>query len=85
MHIVMVVAAGLVAFVVFYFGATLIGRARQGGARRFILVWFAASVLNGFVGVTQANIPIVNEIGAFIPIFGIPAAVAWYLAYRHGH
>jgi len=24
-----------------------------------------------------------NEIGAFIPIFGIPTAVAWYLAYRH--
>ena len=24
-----------------------------------------------------------NEIGAFIPIFGVPAAVAWYLSRRH--
>jgi hypothetical protein len=22
-----------------------------------------------------------NEIGAFVPIFGIPTALAWYLAY----
>jgi len=29
------------------------------------------------------GIPLINEVGAFIPIFGIPAAVAWYLAYRH--
>ena len=42
-----------------------------------------ASLLNGAVGVFRAGIPLINEIGAFIPIFGIPAAIAWYLAYRH--
>ena len=31
----------------------------------------------------QAGIPLLNEIGAFIPIFGIPAAIAWYFAYRY--
>jgi hypothetical protein len=36
------------------------------------------------VGVTQAGIPLINEIAAFIPIFGIPAAAAWFLAYRYG-
>ena len=83
MHIAMLVAAGLVALAVFYFGAGLMGRTRAQGAARFIWVWLAASVLNGAVGVTQAGIPLVNEIAAFVPIFGIPAAVAWYLRYRH--
>ena len=41
--------------------------------------------LNAAVGVFKAGIPFINEVGAFIPIFGIPAAAAWdLLAYRHG-
>ena len=74
--------AGLSALAVFYLGSTLIGRARATGAALFIWVWLVASILNGAVGVFRAGIPLINEIGAFIPIFGIPAAVAWYLAYR---
>ena len=85
MHILMVVVAGLVGLAVFYFGATLIGRPRATGAAIFIWVWLIASMLNGAVGVFRAGIPVLNEIGAFIPIFGIPAAIAWYLAYRYGH
>ena len=85
MHIAMLVAAGLVALGVFYFGAGLIGQGRAMGAALFIWVWLVASILNGAVGVMRAGIPLVNEIGAFIPIFGIPAAIAWYLAYRYGH
>ena len=50
----------------------------------FIWVWLVAAILNGAVGVLRAGIPLINEIGAFIPIFGIPAAIAWYLAYRYG-
>jgi len=84
MHIAMLVAAGLVALTVFYFGAGLMGKTRPEGAARFIWVWLAASILNAAVGVTQAGIPLINEVGAFVPIFGIPAAAAWYLAFRHG-
>jgi hypothetical protein len=84
MHIAMLVAAGLVGLAAFYFGANLMGRTREQGAARFIWIWLAASTLNAAVGVTQAGIPLVNEIGALIPIFGIPAGIAWYLAYRHG-
>jgi len=84
MHIAMLVAAGLVALAVFYFGAGLMGKTRQEGAARFIWVWLAASILNAAVGVTQAGIPLINEIAALIPIFGIPAAAAWVLAYRVG-
>ena len=85
MHIVMVVAGGLVALAVFYFGCRH-DRPQRGraGAALFIWVWLVASLLNGAVGVLRAGIPLINEIGAFIPIFGIPAAIAWYLAYRHG-
>jgi hypothetical protein len=84
MHILMVVVAGLVGLAVFYFGATLMGRPRASGAAVFIWAWLIAAILNGAVGVFRAGIPPINEIGAFIPIFGIPAAIAWYLAYRHG-
>ena len=84
MHILMVTAGGLVALVVFYFGATLMGRPRANGAAVFIPVWLLAAILNGAVGIFRAGIPLINEAGAFIPIFGIPAAIAWYLAYRHG-
>jgi hypothetical protein len=83
-HILTVVVFGLVALAAFYFGAGLLHRSGRTGAWLFIWVWLAASLLNGAVGVARAGIPVLNEIGAFIPIFGIPAALAWYLAYRHG-
>jgi hypothetical protein len=83
-HILTVVVFGLVALAAFYFGAGLLHRSGRTGALFFIWVWLAASLLNGAVGVARAGIPVRNEIGAFIPIFGIPAALAWYLAYRHG-
>jgi hypothetical protein len=52
------------------------------GARQFIWVWLLASIANGAVGVVQAGIPLLNEVAAFVPIFGVPAAVAWYLSQR---
>jgi hypothetical protein len=84
MHVLMFVVIGLVVLAAFYFGAALFGRSGQTGAFVFIWAWLAASLVNGAVGVLRAGIPILNEVGAFIPIFGIPAAVAWYLAYKHG-
>jgi hypothetical protein len=83
MHIVMLVVYGLVALAVFVLGAWQINRSRAhkiDGAWLFIWAWLLASIINGFVGVFRANIPVLNEIGAFIPIFGIPAAIAWYLS-----
>ena len=85
MHIVIVTSGGLIALAAFYFGARLFGWAPATGAVVFIWAWLAASLLNGAVGVLRAGIPILNEVGAFVLIFGIPAAAAWYLAYRHGH
>jgi hypothetical protein len=87
MHILMFVVIGLVFLAAFYFGAGLLGRSGPAGAAAFIWAWLAASLLNAAVGVLRVGIPLVNEIGAFIPIFGVPAAAAWYLAYRYrsGH
>ena len=84
MHIAIVVIGGLAALAMFYFGAGMLGRSGAAGAALFIWVWLVAAILNGAVGVLRAGIQVVNEIGAFVVIFGIPAAVAWYLAYRHG-
>ena len=84
MHILMIVIGGLVGLAAFYFGYRMFGRSGAAGAALFIWVWLAASILNGAVGVLSAGIPVINEVGAFVLIFGIPAAAAWYLAYRHG-
>jgi hypothetical protein len=83
-HILLVIVGGLVGLAVFYLGYRMFGRPGAAGAALFIWVWLAASLLNGAVGVFKAGIPLINEVGAFIPIFGIPAAVAWVLAYRLG-
>jgi hypothetical protein len=84
MHILMLVVFGLVALAVFLMGGRLFGReaGMVRAARIFIWVWLIASLINASVGVVSAGIPVVNEIGAFIPIFGIPAAAAWYVARR---
>ncbi len=83
MHVAMVVAFGLIALAVFYFGAGLFQRSGSTGAAVFIWVWLAAALVNGTIGVLRAGIPVLNEVAAFVPIFGIPAVAAWYLAYKY--
>ena len=85
MHILMLVVLGHLVLAVFVLVAGLLNRGGNtvDGARPFIRVWLLTSIANGVVGVVQVGIPVLNEIGAFIPIFGVPAAVAWYLSRRH--
>ena len=84
MHIVMVTAIGLVLLGAFVLGGWLLNKTAglANAAFYFIWFWLAASVVNGIFGVMRAGIPVINEVGALIPIFGIPAAIAWYLARR---
>ena len=84
MHVVVVVVIGLIVLTAFFFGASLIGRGGPAGAFVFIWVWLVIAVGNTVYGVMRAGIPLLNEVGAFIPIFGVPAAAAWYLAFRYG-
>jgi hypothetical protein len=82
MHIVMVTAIGILLLGAFVLGGYLLNK--TGGvanaALYFIWFWLAAAIVNGIFGTMRAGIPVINEIGAFIPIFGIPAALAWYLS-----
>ena len=81
MHIVMFVVIGLALLAVMHYGPRFAG-IRFDGAWYFIWIWLVIAIVNGLYGHFRAGIPFVNEIGAFIPIFGIPAAIAWYLMRR---
>ena len=84
MHIVMVTAIGLLLLGAFALGGYLLNKTAGVANAAFYFVWFwlAASIVNGIFGTVRAGIPVINEIGAFIPIFGIPAAIAFYLLRR---
>ncbi|MEX2128043.1 MAG: hypothetical protein WD871_07335 [Xanthobacteraceae bacterium] len=86
MHILIMTAIGFAALAVFVVVTALISRARSGstidGASIFVWVWLVASLANAYNGWANHGIPLVNEIAAFIPIFGVPAAAAWYWSRR---
>jgi hypothetical protein len=81
-HIIAVTILGLAGLGLFWFGFRMFGRPGAAGARLFIWAWLPAALLNGAAGMVWNGIPLLNEVAAFIPIFGIPAAAAWYLGYR---
>jgi vacuolar-type H+-ATPase subunit I/STV1 len=78
-HILILIGVGHLLLAAFVLVAGVINRGGStvDGTRPFIWVWLLASVAYGVVGVVQAGIPLVNEIGAFIPIFGVPGVVAY--------
>jgi hypothetical protein len=80
----MFVGIGLAALAACFFGASFLGKGGQNGAAFFLWAWLAISIANGAYGVFRAGISPLNEIGAFVAIFGIPGLIAWYLAYRYG-
>ncbi|HKY86857.1 MAG TPA: hypothetical protein VJL90_08870 [Pseudorhodoplanes sp.] len=84
MHILMVAAIGLLLLGAFVLGGYQLNKTTglATGAYYFIWFWLAAAIVNGIFGTMRAGIPVINEIGAFIPIFGIPAAIAFYLLRR---
>jgi dolichyl-phosphate-mannose--protein O-mannosyl transferase len=84
LHIVNWTIAGLLVLALFILAAGFINRRRGknsvDGAKFFIGVWFFAALFNFYNGWAAHGIPFVNEVAAFVPIFGIPAAAAWLLA-----
>ena len=78
MHILMFVVIGVALLAVMHYGPRLAGLEFT-GTLAFIWVWLVISVLNGLYGHFRAGIPVLNEIGAFIPIFGILAVLAFIL------
>ena len=80
MHTLRMVVGGLAALGVFILAAKLLGRSAADGARIFILPWLAASVINMVIGVYWASVPLSTEIPVLAVVFGVPAAIAWYLS-----
>lgn len=84
MHILTLVVAGLGLLAVFY------GAARQAafGFRRvlpvYLALWLVAALVNMWVGVTRAGYTVGQEALVLIPVFGIPALAALFLAGRSG-
>jgi hypothetical protein len=82
MHVLMMVAAGLVALGIFVLAALLLGKSMADGARVFIWPWLAVAVANMLVGMYWANIPLSIELPVLVVVFGVPAAVAWLIGRR---
>ena len=80
MHTLRMVVGGLAALGVFILAAKLLGRSAADGARIFILPWLAASVINMLIGVYWASVALNTEIPVLAVVFGVPAAIAWYLS-----
>ena len=85
MHIVVFVLIGLGVLGFFMAVGTAINRRRPypvDAARLFIWMWLPAAAVNSAVGYLQVGIPLLNELGAFAVIFGVPAAAALFLSRR---
>ena len=82
MHTLLVVVGGLVALGIFVLASVLLGKGVSDGARVFIWPWLAAAVINMLVGVYWARYPFSAELPVLAIVFGVPAAIAWYVAYK---
>jgi hypothetical protein len=82
MHVVMMIAGGLLALGVFILAAVLLGRTMADGARVFVWPWLAVSIINMLVGVYWAGYPYSVEVPVLVLVFGVPAGAAWLVARR---
>lgn len=86
MHVALWTGAGLLLLAVFVALGILVGAKRGatpaniGGL--FAGIWLIAALYNGYNGWANHSIPLINEIAAFVPIFGVPAAAAWFWSRR---
>jgi hypothetical protein len=52
------------------------------GATVFIPLWFVGAGINMWLGVKKAGYSFTEEVPFFLLVFGVPAAVAIFLAWR---
>jgi hypothetical protein len=83
MHTIMIIAAGFVLLIVSLLVARAIGGEDKttlaAAAKWFIPVWLAASLVNMWVGVSQAGYTVMQEAPILLVVFGVPAIVALIL------
>lgn len=79
MHTIMVITGGLVLLAIFCGIGWMRGK-RPGlvtAARAFIPIWFIAAIINLSIGVLTAGYTVMQELPILVPVFGLPALVAW--------
>ncbi len=87
MHVVIMIAVGLVVLALIYGAVNLFGRDGSSrtvarGAGFFVVLWLGVSVVDFYLGVAQAGFSVGAETAAHAVIFGVPAAAALFLALR---
>jgi FtsH-binding integral membrane protein len=84
MHTLRITLIGLILLSLFVFVAAQINRRKNrqdvNGGRLFILVWLVVSIANFSVGVFIAGYSVLTELGVHVVVFGLPAAVAWFMS-----
>lgn len=87
MHTILVIAAGFLLLGVCLFVALALGGAtpasRAIGAKVFLPLWLIGALLNLWVGVYRAGYSLRDEAPVFLLVFGLPAALAFWL-WRRG-
>lgn len=88
MHSVQVIAGGLMLLGIFLAFARAFDGLDHVTRGRFILafipVWLACALFDLWIGVARAGYPLSDELAAFVAVFGVPAALAYWLRRRVG-
>ena len=86
MRTLFIIFGGLTLLFIFVLVSRLINRTGggAGGAGVFIWVWGLIAAANAITGVIGAGISPLIELGVFLVVFGVPAAIAWFTAKKLG-
>ncbi|HEX9392217.1 MAG TPA: hypothetical protein VF928_12970 [Usitatibacteraceae bacterium] len=86
MRTLLIIVAGLLLFGACVLGARGLlgaGPASLGVAlKTFIPLWLLIAAANMWVGVARAGYSVTEELPIFCAIFGLPAAVAWFVWWK---
>lgn len=78
----MLILSGLALIALFYVIGKITKRSMRTLLPFYLAVWFIASGINMWIGVTQAGFNVIDEALFFVPIFGVPALAAIMLMRR---
>ncbi|MFE3838409.1 hypothetical protein [Pseudogemmobacter sonorensis] len=87
MHVMLVIATGLLLLAVFAMFGHLWGHGGPDIARAvhwFVQVWAGLALANLWIGVTKAGYTIAQELPVLIPVFAVPVAVAALVIWQAG-
>jgi len=87
MHIVLVIAGGLVLLGVFVLFGWLWGASAAGmalAAKVFVPAWLLVAAVNMWVGISYAGYTVREEAPILLLVFAVPAAIAALVAWQLG-